>query len=609
MAEPSPSRTPEPTADPPPEQPTGTVPSTRGHAGTRVPGGGLADDVHLTPGATPVPDYELVQALGRGGFGEVWKATGPGGVQVALKFIRLGEQVGEVELRALDLMKNLRHPHLIGVLGVWHRQELLIIAMELGEGTLKDRLAEAQRQGLPGIPPAELGEHLRDAAKGIDHLTAIHIVHRDIKPQNLLLVGGGVKVADFGLAKLLEHTQGSSSGAMTPAYAAPEFFRGQTTSQSDQYALAVSYCQLRGGRLPFRGTMAELMAGHLSAPPDLGMIPEAERPVVARALAKDPAARWPDCRSFVQALEQAARPGGGSPATVPAGPARGAPTLRPAALLTRLRPGGRRLVWPGAAALAVLVGAAVLWLAPGRHDPLADMKRQEIDRQVSILKSEPPLVLDGPGAVREVARLEPEDNSPFEILSDDRVIDLRQWKEVPPDSVNDPYSAVTSIRRLRLKKVKPAGELRFQGRTSGLDLFWDCPGPYPFQVLALKGDSFVGTERMKARQVVIDVSREPVDTEFDLRTVSTYWNSMQTEQELWFGVIGYERSFKVSMLIVFPASKPYRTYNLMVARTIKDQPVAYNGPKILLTGGQRDWVYWEVPNPQAGYVYRLHWKW
>jgi hypothetical protein len=566
-----------------------------------------ANDLRLTRGATPVPDYELIQSLGRGGFGEVWKAVGPGGVQVALKFIRLSEQVGEVELRALDLMKNLRHPHLMGVLGVWHRQEVLIVAMELGECTLKERLTQAQRQGLPGIPPGELREHLSDAAKGIDYLTAIHIVHRDIKPQNLLLVGGGVKVADFGLAKLLEYTHASNSGAMTPAYAAPEFFKGQATSQSDQYALAVTYCQLRGGRLPFRGSMAELMAGHLSAAPDLGMLPEEERPVVARALAKDPAGRWPDCRSFVQALEGVLQPGPLARTTVPASPAHR--TLRAAGLLERLRPGGRRLLWPGGVALALLLGAVVLWLTLGRRDSLAEMQRQEVERRVSIIKSGQPLVLKKPSGVREVDRLDPDDNSAFEILSDDRVVDLRPWKEVPPETPNEPCSAVTSIRWLRLKKVKPADELRFQGRTSGLDLFWDCPGPYPFQVLALKGDSFVGTDRMKVRQVVINVKDVPEDVEFDLRTVSTYLNSMQTEQELWFGVIGYERSFKVSMLIVFPAGKPYKTYKLMVARTVRDQPVAYNGPKILLTGGQRDWLYWEVPNPQAGHVYRLHWKW
>src|SRR5262249_33152564 len=156
-----------------------------------------------------------------------------------------------------------------------------------------DRLRAAQKQGQPGIPPAELLGYMRDAAKGIDCLNTINIQHRDIKPQNLLLVGGGVKVADFGLAKLLHHTRTGHTGAFTPSYAAPEFRGGQTSAHSDQYSLGVSYCQLRGGLLPFTGQPAQVIAGHLMRPPDLTMLPEAERPAVARALAKEPEERWP----------------------------------------------------------------------------------------------------------------------------------------------------------------------------------------------------------------------------------------------------------------------------------------------------------------------------
>jgi hypothetical protein len=84
--------------------------------------------------------------------------------------------------------------------------------------------------------------------------------------------------------------------------------RGQISSQSDQYALAVTYTQLRGGRLPFEGSPAFVMTGHLENPPDLTMLPERERPVVARALAKEPTDRWPSCREFAEALAAANRP-------------------------------------------------------------------------------------------------------------------------------------------------------------------------------------------------------------------------------------------------------------------------------------------------------------
>jgi serine/threonine protein kinase len=256
----------------------------------------------LAPGTQPVPGYELLQQLGQGGFGEVWKAKGPGGFSVALKFIRLGNKPGAVELRSLEVMKDIRHPNLLDVFGAWQLESVLIIAMQLADRSLWDRLQEAIEKGLPGISPPELLEYMHDAAKGIDYLNSLGIQHRDIKPHNLLLVGGGVRIADFGLAKLLEQTIASHSGACSIAYAAPEFFREKTTPQSDQYSLAISYCQLRGGALPFQGNHAAVVAGHLMDPPNLTMLPQAERPAVARALAKKSEERWPDCRSFVQAL-------------------------------------------------------------------------------------------------------------------------------------------------------------------------------------------------------------------------------------------------------------------------------------------------------------------
>jgi len=119
-------------------------------------------------------------------------------------------------------------------------------------------------------------------------------------------LGESVKVGDFGLARLLRHDEtGHSGSGYTAAYAAPEFFDGRTAAQSDQYSLAVTYCYLRGGRLPFSGTAAQMMIGHVTREPDLSMLPAEERPAVRRALAKQPADRWPTCGLFVAALRQA----------------------------------------------------------------------------------------------------------------------------------------------------------------------------------------------------------------------------------------------------------------------------------------------------------------
>jgi len=251
-----------------------------------------------------LPDgFQLVRKLGEGGYGEVWQGNAPGGVPVALKFLRFDPANVASELRALDPIKKVRHAHLLTLFGVWPIQNSIMLAMELADGTLLDRARQC-----PGgvIPQAELLEYTRQAAEAIDHLNRNGIQHRDVKPQNLLLVPGSIlKVADFGLAKLLEHSVTAASGRMTPAYAPPEFFHEQATNWSDQYSLAVTYCQLRGGRLPFAGNAAQILAGHLTRDPDLSMLPEAERPALAKALAKNPRERWPNCRAFVAVLKEA----------------------------------------------------------------------------------------------------------------------------------------------------------------------------------------------------------------------------------------------------------------------------------------------------------------
>ncbi len=275
--------------------------------------GGSAERIfRFSPGEEPVAGYRLVMRLGAGGFGEVWKATAPGGLPVALKFVRLGHRVGDTERHALGVMKDVRHPNLLAVVGSWETRGYLVIAMELADKTLLHRLKEANAEGLLGIRRDELFGYMADAARGLDYLHTPHVFsgeskpvglqHRDIKPHNLLLSGGGVKVGDFGLVRVLKHTTTGHSGGMTYEYAAPEFFADLTSSRSDQYSLAVTYCELRGGRLPFTGNAAQLMKGHLEQEPDLSMLPEQERAAVRRALAKKPSERWPSCAAFVEAL-------------------------------------------------------------------------------------------------------------------------------------------------------------------------------------------------------------------------------------------------------------------------------------------------------------------
>jgi tetratricopeptide (TPR) repeat protein len=265
----------------------------------------------LRSGSRPVPgypDYVLDRKLGAGAFGEVWHAHGPGGVDAALKFIRLDSRARALELRSLDAVKNIRHPNLVSLFGAWQRDSWFILAMELCERTLQDRLGEALAQHPSGIPQEELLGYMSDAANGLDALNENQVQHRDVKPANLLVVSSRVKVADFGLAKVLEQTVASNSGAGTIAYTAPECFRGAITQQSDEYSLAVTYYHLRTGRLLFKGDQAQVMYGHLEMKADLSQLPRAERAVLARALSKEPDKRWPNCRAFVNELMNAHAP-------------------------------------------------------------------------------------------------------------------------------------------------------------------------------------------------------------------------------------------------------------------------------------------------------------
>jgi tetratricopeptide (TPR) repeat protein len=175
---------------------------------------------------------------------------------------------------------------------------------------LRARLKECLDLGMKGIPIDDLLIYFREAADALDYLHKKKVLHRDVKPDNILLLAGHAKLCDFGLARIHEQTQRSMSGtgSGTPSYMAPEVWRGKISEHSDQYALAVTYAEVRLnkiGRLWATRDMASIMFEHLEGKADLtGMEPQ-EQAVVHKALAKDPHHRYPSCLAFVQALEQA----------------------------------------------------------------------------------------------------------------------------------------------------------------------------------------------------------------------------------------------------------------------------------------------------------------
>jgi serine/threonine protein kinase len=269
----------------------------------------------------PIPGYTLVEPLGQGGFGDVWKAEAPGGLPKAIKFVRgsLNDAEGRMpavqELKALNRVKQVHHPFILGIERVDIVEGQLMIVMELADRNLQHRLEECQARGWPGIPRDELLGYLQEAAEALDLMNIDYqLQHLDIKPQNLFLVRNHVKVADFGLVKDLEGMTATITSGITPVYAAPETFEGRVSRFSDQYSLAIVYQELLTGNRPFDGKCGRaLLVQHVSQPPNLAPLPPAEQPIVGRALSKDPTKRFGTCSEFVEALRKA-RTG---PASVP----------------------------------------------------------------------------------------------------------------------------------------------------------------------------------------------------------------------------------------------------------------------------------------------------
>jgi len=260
----------------------------------------------------PIPGYKLLDRLGSGGFGEVWRCEAPGGIFKAVKVI-FGDmrnretdayRFAEQELKSLKRVQLVRHPYLLALDRYDIVEGRLVIVMELADCNLWDRYHQCRKQGLPGIPRDELMQYMFETAEVLDLMDGKYqLQHLDIKPQNLFLLYNHVKVADFGQVKDLEGLVAQVTGGITPVYAAPETFDGFVSRYCDQYSLACVYQELLTGIRPFDGTsMQQLLMQHLQAPPNLGPSPHYDRAALAKALSKRPEDRFPNVMSLVKAL-------------------------------------------------------------------------------------------------------------------------------------------------------------------------------------------------------------------------------------------------------------------------------------------------------------------
>ena len=259
------------------------------------------------------PGFRIRRFLGRGSFGSVWEAEREEDRRFfALKFIPCHDNGNpSQEIRILQIVRQLCHPHLIQIEQVWCHRGYIGITMELADGSLQDLLDAYQGEFGTPLAAQDVCQYLTQTAAALDFLNArqhavgnqcVALQHCDVKPSNLLLCGETIKITDFGLASMMNTPHATHRRAGTFAYAAPEIFRGRLSDRSDQYALAVTYCQLRGGRMPFPDPPQANLDQYSRPAPDLSMLPKNEQAVVARALSPVPQDRWPSCQEMMRQL-------------------------------------------------------------------------------------------------------------------------------------------------------------------------------------------------------------------------------------------------------------------------------------------------------------------
>ena len=259
-----------------------------------------------------IGQYEIRYELGSGGFGIVYAAVDVElGRWVAIKELRreISANPALVERfrgEAISLAR-LNHPNITALYHLLHPADEWFLVMELVQGQTLDRILHQ----LHRLDVIEVLAIIVQTAAGLGYANRMGVIHRDVKPSNLMLTDAGqVKIMDFGIARIQGTQRLTRSGLLgTYAYLAPEQFRGgEGTERSDLYALACVAYEMLSGKIPFDApTEAEMMRGHLEMPPRSlrDILPDLNPQVdaaVQRALSKDPAARFASVEEFSDAL-------------------------------------------------------------------------------------------------------------------------------------------------------------------------------------------------------------------------------------------------------------------------------------------------------------------
>ncbi|MCV7100132.1 serine/threonine-protein kinase, partial [Mycobacterium palustre] len=269
--------------------------------------------------------YRILRVLGAGGMGQVYVAAHPRLPREDALKVLPGNLTGDPEFRArfmreAELAATLSHPHIVAIHDRGEADGRFWISMDYVAGTDAGRLL---RESYPGGMPPELVVPIVNAvASALDYAHHRGLLHRDVKPANILLTEPEdqtrrVYLADFGLARHIDDATGLTATNMTVgtvAYVAPEQLKGERVDgRADQYALACTAFHLLAGAPPYADSNAAVVISqHISAaPPSIGAHRAdlaALDPVFATAMAKEPSDRFGDCRAFADRLAQQLRP-------------------------------------------------------------------------------------------------------------------------------------------------------------------------------------------------------------------------------------------------------------------------------------------------------------
>ncbi len=265
-------------------------------------------------GQRPLDGFTLKRGVGQGAFGEVYFAVSDGGKEVALKLLLRGHT--DAELRGVTHCINLKHPNLVHLFDL--RTDAKGDHWVVMEYVFGESLAQVINKNPNGLPVAVIREWFAALCRAVGYLHNQGVVHRDLKPGNIFIEHGQLKIGDYGLSRRMSSSQAGdlSRGVGTPFYMAPEIKNGNYTASIDLYACGIILYEMLTGLRPFNGeTPYEVLIKHITETPDLTKLPVAYRDVIAKSLEKDPAKRYASANELAKAVEEMFA--GGRPSVAP----------------------------------------------------------------------------------------------------------------------------------------------------------------------------------------------------------------------------------------------------------------------------------------------------